>query len=394
MVAIATMVPVMVTGVWWKALPSGDFSNSAEAGAAASGEPDSLRASARLNSSFSTDMAQPVTGAEVIRDTLWISVDVAGRAEAVHRATLSAQVAGVVETIGVQENSRVEAGQVLLNLETAEHSLAIARAESDLRRVRADYEQMVLFDDHIEDARVKAQRKAIARARSGVDQGEIILQQAQLSFERSRIKAPFEGRVADLEVVSGQHVMPGKELMTVVDLDPIKVVVHVLEAEMVMLEEGRPASVRFPAFPGERFESRIETVSPVIDAELRAGQVTVLLANPGGRIKPGMYAEVSLAASSFPDRLLVPRSAILERGEGVRRPMMFVLEEIDGEARARWRYVTTGIENDSLVEVLPADEGSVEVGATVLVDGHQFLSHDALVRPVGNVIVEGERPGR
>jgi len=171
----------------------------------------------------------------------------------------------------------------------------------------------VLFDDRIEDPLVRAQCEEIARARSGLDQAEVSMRQARLQLARSRVQAPFRGRIADLEVVPGQHVTVGAELMTVVDLDPIHVEVSVLEAELGLLGEGRRASVRFAAFSGESFEGRIESVNPVVGPEQRTGRVVVLLPNPGGLIKPGMYAEVSLAATSFPDRLLVPRAAILER---------------------------------------------------------------------------------
>ena len=132
----------------------------------------------------------------------------------------------------------------------------------------------------------------------------------------------------------------------------------------------------------------------MVDPEKRTGRVTVLLANPGGRIKPGMYAEVSLAATSFADRLLVPRAGVLERGEGLRRTMLFVYEDDGGVGRAKWRYVTTGRENDQLVEIVPSEEGTVEPGEIVLVDGHHYLAHDTPVRLVDNVEAEGGRPGR
>jgi membrane fusion protein (multidrug efflux system) len=299
----------------------------------------------------------------------------------------------VIEGIWVRENAGVTSGQALLQIDTTEYVLEVAKAESDLRRARAEYQQTVLFDDRITDPRIKAQREAVARARSGLDQSEVALRQAQIELARSRVQAPFGGRVADLKVVPGQQVSVGTELMTIVDLDPIKVEVNVLEAEMWLLGEGKRASVRFAAFPGESFEGRIATVNPVVDPEKRTGRVTVLLANPGGRIKPGMYAEVSLAATSFADRLLVPRAAILERGEGTRRKMLFVYEEEGGVGRAKWRYVTTGHENDSLVEIIPSDAGTVEPGEVVLVDGHHYLAHDTPVRLVDDVAAAGGRPG-
>ena len=107
-----------------------------------------------------------------------------------------------------------------------------------------------------------------------------------------------------------------------------------------------------------------------------------------------MYAQVSLEARKFPDRILVPRSAILARGEGRRRQMLFVYEAEGSSGLAKWRYVTTGRENDTHVEITLGDEGMVDPGEIVLVDGHHYLAHDTPVRLVENVAAEGGRPGR
>jgi hypothetical protein len=89
-----------------------------------------------------------------------------------------------------------------------------------------------------------------------------------------------------------------------------------------------------------------------------------------------MYARVSLEAQFFPDRILVPRSAILEKD---RRDMLFVFED----GRAKWRYVTRGRESDLLVEIIPNEATSmVEPGEIVLVDNHFYIQHDAQVQLV------------
>lgn len=343
---------------------------------------------------FSTDVPQPVTGAEVVRDTLWIRVTASGRAEAYRRATLSAQVEGVVTALPVQENQRVAAGELLLRVDTTEYALQVAQARADLLAAEAEYRQLVLFDDRISDPAVRAERERIARSKSGLDQREVALRQAELRLERTRVVAPFAGRVANVEVVVGENVPVSTQLLTVVSLDPIKVEVQVLEAELGYLREGRRAEVRFAAYPGEVFTGRVETINPVVDPETSTGRVTVLLENRDQRIKPGMYAEVSLDAEALPDRVLVPRAAILERGEGRRRTMLFVFESDGGRGLAKWRYVTTGRENETMVEIVPGDEGMVEPGEIVLVDGHHYLAHDTPVRLVESVAAEGGRPGR
>jgi RND family efflux transporter MFP subunit len=282
----------------------------------------------------------------------------------------------MVRFIPTHENQAVSGGTLLLQVDTTEYALALDRARADHLRSQAQYEEMIFSAGEITDPAVREERARLARARSGLAQAEVTLEEAELDFARTSVTAPFEGRIADLRVVEGQYVSPGTELLTVVDLNPIKVEVQVLEAELRFLSEGRRATVSFTAFPDETFSGRVATINPLVDPEDRAARVTVVLDNPDGRIKPGMYARVSLEAQYYPDRILVPRSAILEKD---RRTMLFVYED----GRAKWRYVTTGLENDELVEIVPNDETEmVEPGEIVLVDNHYYITHDAPVQLV------------
>jgi HlyD family secretion protein len=392
LVTLLLILGVMAVGVWWRL--GGEAASAAAESADSARIADGALPAASGGGQFATDVPQPVSGATVIRDTLWIRVTASGQAEAFQRAALSAQVEGVVMAVPVRENQRVAEGSVLMRVDTTEYALRMAQARADLLAAEAEYRQLVLFDDEITDPSVRAERERIARSRSGLDQKEVALRQAQLQLDRTRVTAPFGGRVADLKVVPGQNVPVGTALLTVVDLDPIKVEVQVLEAELGFLTEGRRAEVRFAAYPGEVFTGSVETINPVVDPDSRTGRVTVLLANADQRIKPGMYAEVSLDAEALPDRILVPRSAILERGEGRRRTMLFVYEEDGGRGLAKWRYVTTGRENETMVEIVPGDEGMVGPGEVVLVDGHHYLAHDTPVRLVEDVAAAGGRPGR
>ena len=349
-------------------------------------------------SQFSTDMPSPVRGAEAVRDTLWIRVRAAGQAEAFRRTAVTAQVGGWVREVLVRENRAVTTDQHVVQIDTTEYALTLAQARADLQNADAEFRQMTLFDDDIEDPAVREGRRQIARTRSGLEQAEVGLRQAQLDMERTRVAAPFEGRVADLEVVVGQYVSAGTELMTIVDLDPIKVEVQVLEAQLGLLSEGRRAEVTFAAFPGETFVGAIETMNPVVDPDTRTGRVTVVIPNPRNRIRPGMYAEVLLDAEALADRVIVPREALLQRsrGGGELFPVVFVYEEQNGVGLSKWRYVNPGRESDTHVEIMREgpEEGFVEPGEVVLVDGHHYLAHDTRVRLVENVAAEGGRPSR
>lgn len=376
LVTVVLLVGAVGAGVYLRLSGEGDEGSGAPEAATAGADPSTLPPEA--GQQFATDVPQPVRGVPAVRDTLWISVAAAGQAEAIRMATLVSQVAGAVEEVRVRENQRVGAGDVLVVLDTTEFALAVDRARADFLRSEAEFRQIILFDDEIEDVALREERERLARSRSGLEQARVSLREAELDLERTRIRAPFAGRVADLQVVEGEHLAQGTELLVVVALDPIKVEVQVLESELGSLEEGRRATATFAAFPGEPFQGRIETLNPLVDPETRTARATLLLPNPDGRLRPGMYARVTLDARNVPDRILVPRAAVLERD---RRSMLFVFEGEPGRGRAKWRYVTTGRSGDEWVELVESSETSmVEPGEVVLVEGHEYLVHDALVR--------------
>ncbi len=342
---------------------------------------------------FGTDVSIPVEGAEVRVDTLTLSVTAAGQAAAWRQTAILAQVNGRVQLVSARENAAVGSGALLVAIDPAEYELAVNDATARLRTAEAQYHELTLFDERIDDPAVRADRERAARAKSGLDAAEVQLQRAQLELRRARVQAPFAGRVTSLKVVAGQHVRSGDELLTVASLDPIKVEVQVLESEIGYLTAGRTALVTFSAFPGEAFVGRIESINPLVERDTRTARVTVTIPNPQGRILPGMYARVSLDARRFADRILVPRSAVLERGDGRRRSMLFVYEGDERGGLAKWRYVTTGLANDTHVEIVEnANTEMVRPGEIVLTSGHYSLIHDARVRLVESVSAAGGRP--
>jgi HlyD family secretion protein len=374
-------------------LGGGIYLRLRDAGAAEAGDPAGSTAGpvpATAAQGFATDVTIPVEGTKVVRGTLVISVSAAGQTAAWHQAVVTAQVGGRIASVPVRESEGVATGSPLVQIDPGEYQLAVSEADARLRAAQAQYEELTLLNDEITDATTRRDRARFARAKSGLDEAQVNLQKAQLDLARTRLGAPFGGRVADLKVVPGQWVQPGEELMTVLSLDPIRVEVQVLESEVGYLAPGRAARVTFAAFPDERFTGRIATINPRVESGTRTARVTVLVPNPEGRILPGMYARVALQARQYADRVLVPRSALLERD---RRTMLFVFDGDERGGRAKWRYVTPGLSNDSLVEIVPNEEtDSVRPGEVVLTDGHYTLIHDARVRLVDSVEEAGGRP--
>ena len=387
MLTVLILVGAGGWGIWWRLKPppeeDGEEQTSERSAAA-----DSVVQS--VQDAFNTEVPVPVQGAETLHDTLRISVTAKGRAEAIREAQLKVRKSGIVARVLVRENQTVRAGQRLVQIDTTEYAFELAAKEAALHKAQADYQVRLLGDEQLADTAVRNERARLARAYTGLNDAEVAHRRAVRDLEETAVRAPFEGRIADLEVVAGQYVSEGEEVLTVIDMDPIKVSVAVLGTEVVYLDEGRTAEVEFTPFPGRPFMGRIETINPVVDPTTNTARVTVHIANPDGRIFPGMYAEADLEAQKFPDRILVPRTAILEATDG--RPYCFVVED----GRAKWHYVVPGLENDLQVELLPSQEypDRPQAGEIVLVDGHQFLTHDAAVNVVEDLAVAGGRPTR
>jgi len=203
-------IALIAAGTYWRLHDSGESDESEGLPAVPEGGSDDVSAS----ETFSTALPIPVEGAEVVLDTLVVSVSAAAQAAAERSAALLAQVEGPVLRVRVRENQSVSAGQVLLEIDTTEYALQVRGAEARVATTEATYRELILFDEEIDDPEVRAERERVARAKSGLDGALVELEQARLRLERTTIRAPYAGRVANLRVVAGQWVGTRDELLT------------------------------------------------------------------------------------------------------------------------------------------------------------------------------------
>ena len=126
-------------------------------------------------------------------------------------------------------------------------------------------------------------------------------------------RAPVSGFVVEKQAVQGLHVMPGQSLYKVSDLSVVWVEADVYESELAAVRVGDAATVTVEAYPGERFIGRAIYIYPYLDDKTRTNKIRVQLANRGGRLKPGMYANVELTSRGR-SGLVVPTNAVLDSG--------------------------------------------------------------------------------
>ena len=128
--SLVTVLLILVTlgaGVVWRLRDGAGETGEGQAVGDAAAEAAGLVTGA---TQFSTDVPQPVVGAEAVRDTLWIRVTAAGQAEAFRRATVTSQLEGWVEAVPVQENQRLSRGSLLTVIDSTEYALAVAQARA------------------------------------------------------------------------------------------------------------------------------------------------------------------------------------------------------------------------------------------------------------------------
>jgi len=357
----------------------------------------------------------PVKTVMAGRGDLIIRLKSPGEAFTKKQALIKADVPGVVKAVKAEEGKHVQAGEVLVVLDDQSSRLRLEKAEAErLNRLSemllenqfgeperkspgSMTEEVRLSNEEFEKAASRLAMGEIGRAEydkvrnthevllietgmkkdeiqaaaKGLTQAEIEVAIARVELEKTKVQAPFEGIVTGVKVSIGESVSPGQDLFTLVDIREIRVETRVLESEIGRIKTGREADLRFAAYPGLVFRGKVLAVSPVVDPETRTCSAHIVLDNPSGVIKPGMHAEVEIAAEVFRNRLLVPQEAVLVRGG---RKLVFVVEN----GLAKWRYIESGLENERFVEVL---EG-VKEGDEIITDGHLTLAHDTEVKIV------------
>ena len=343
-------------------------------------------------------------------------VTASGVTEAVREVEIKPLVSGKVVQVAVRDGQPVRKGDLLVQLDDREYQIAFREARSQLLSAQAEYalrmedrqpivrDSLPLGTNGFHDLG-KRYREALAAYRqgtlseaefrkiereyraaevfSGQQRDELIAQQSGLSaaeaqFERAkyqldncRITAPFAGIAGDVQVHPGDYISTGQTLLRLVDLSRLKLQLEVLESEMGNIRRGEAIEARFAAFPDTVFRGQIIGINPTVNPETRTGTVIAEIPNPGALLKSGMFATVRIAVNRYPNRLLVPRSAVVERD---RRQLVFIVRD----GKAFWCYVDTGLENDDYVEVV-SSAFDLKPGEPVIIDGHFALAHNAPV---------------
>ena len=190
---------------------------------------------------------------------------------------------------------------------------------------------------------------------------------------RLTLHAPLAGVVAELGAREGMTVSPGAMLFRISSLDTVWVNAEVPETQSAGLAPGTPVEARTPALPGKVFRGRVSAILPEVSPATRTLKARVELANPGGQLKPGMFATVNFAPAARAEVLLVPSEALIRTGK---RTVVIVAQ---GDGRFAPLEVETGAEANGQTEI----RKGLAPGQKVVLSGQFLIDSEASLRASG-----------
>ena len=221
----------------------------------------------------------------------------------------------------------------------------------------------------IDDRLISATEFDAARANHNVSVARDLSARARLS--KTVIRAPFDGFVGLRMINVGDYASIGQELVDVVQLDPLRVEFSVPETLLAQMKPGQIIDVSVGAYPGETFGGVITAIAPQIDVTGHSVAIRARLPNPELKLRPGLFAQVSVTLEVKTDALLVPEQAIWPIGQD---KTVFIIED----GKAVQKFVKLGQREPGRVEII----SGIAAGDEVITAGQMKIFDGADVNPI------------
>jgi membrane fusion protein (multidrug efflux system) len=233
------------------------------------------------------------------------TLNIIGTVEAVHGVTVSADLAGIVDRIAFESGQAVREGTVLVELDTRQEHAQLASLEAQRDLAKINYGRM--------DGLVKAgviSRMEYDQATAQQKATEANVAEIKAAIARKTIRAPFSGVLGIRKVNLGQYMAAGGAIVPLQSLNPIYVNFGVPQQIAGQIHVGRNLRVTTEDVAGHVFTGRVTAIDSVVDQATRNIQVQATLANPDGKLRPGMFVQVEAVTGASRPVITLPASAI------------------------------------------------------------------------------------
>lgn len=245
-----------------------------------------------------------------------------GTLEGQTSATISAKISGRVEQVLVQEGQAVKAGDPLVRLETVELNNSARQAGDSVRKAQASYE-LALNDFNrykrladigaVSEQQLDNAKAKLKSAEADLSSATANQSSAEQQYSYGVISSPVDGVVANKNVTVGQVVSPGAALMVVQDINQIYAVINIEQKDLGRVKIGQTANITVDAYPDKVFSGVVEVMNPEAGSASRMFRTKIKIDNAGGKLKPGMFANVQLVTGDSVQALTVPQAAVVQK---------------------------------------------------------------------------------
>jgi len=246
-----------------------------------------------------------VTTIVAVREEWPATLNSIGTVAAVQGVTVSADLPGIVDRIAFDSGKTVGKRDILVQLDTRQEQAQLAGAESQLQLAKLNFERMQGLVQ--QDAVSRAEYDAAAAAHQ---QAEARLGEIRATIERKTIRAPFSGVLGIRQVNLGQYLTGGAPVVPLQSLNPVYVNFGVPQQEAAQIRPGRSVQITVGELGDSKFTGRVSALDSVVDETTRNVQVQATLANPGGKLRPGMFVQAQVMLGAGRQVVALPASAI------------------------------------------------------------------------------------
>lgn len=306
-----------------------------------------------------------VVSAEAVSVRMTPVTEVPGSVISVADSKIAAETAGKIVTIA-EVGDQVDSGDVVAEINPIDAQFRLNRAKSEVRKLESQRNNVVSLYGRYESlgedagpsqAELDEVRSNIEVLEADLSRARDEVREAEENLARTKIRAPFPGRVVEQLVQVGEYAQPGRDVVRLVDTDRLEITAQVPAAMVFPLEPGTELSVTLPT---GATSSELRAIVPVGDRVSRTMELRAALASSDWLV--GTPVRVTLQSGKASDVIAVPRDALVLRPDEI-----YVMTIADGKARRN--IVAVGESQDDLVAV----EGNISPGDLVIVRGAERL---------------------
>ncbi len=296
-----------------------------------------------------------------------------GKLVALQKNDLKFELTEILEKIHVSNGDYVKKGQTLATLKAFTYQQALTKAEINLKKTELEFQDKLIgrgYESFKEDSIPKKEYNMLA-IRSGYKDALHELENAQFNLKAVKLKAPFNGKVANIKSKQYEQINAGEAIITLINDAVFEIEFYLIESEVGEISTNTKIEMQ-PFALNKIYEGRVVTINPLVEKD---GTILVKAkVKNDGNLMEGMNVKVRIQ-KDVTNQFVVPKEAVILRQN---QEVLFTLKS----GKTYWTYIQTTNENSSEYTVIPHPDkssASLKPGDTIIISGNLNLAHDTKV---------------